>query len=175
MEETAMKRMIWLVLMSVVALICGCITQPQPEDPFKPPLVRELEVEGVTHLNTDRVIVRDTEAGYGGHAHVIAGEQFIVQEIWDSIYASRPYHKWCASGFRKVEFYKDDNPENRVVTLLVNETGEAHLEGKGPEDGFRCPGLVEVVSRLLDYKYRKPAKESATKDSPAATVVSDKE
>lgn len=159
------KRFSGLVLLTLLAP--GCLSRPAREAPLKPTLVRELEARGISHENTDLVLIRDTEGGYGMRAHVIAGEQFVIQEIWDSIYDSRPYSRWCACGFRKVEFYRDDDPRHLVVTLLVNETGEAHLEGKGPEDGFRCPGLFEVLSRLLDAKYRRPASEATASVSLA--------
>ena len=70
-----------------------------------------------------------------------------------TIYASRPYHTWAASGFREIEFYQGEEDPQPVLILCVNVTDETHIKGQTPNEGFRCPGLNEYLTGLLKREY----------------------
>jgi len=110
---------------------------------------------GISYLTTRKVVIRGSEGGYGADTVFLATEDFIIQEIWDTIYVSRPYHIWCACGFREIEFYEWENAKQPIVTLCVNKTCETHIKGKTPKEGFRCPGLTDYLTKLLKYEYEK--------------------
>ena len=52
---------------------------------------------GVTHHNTDKIMLTGSQADFGPDVKVEIKEQFLIQEIWDSIYQSRPHDLWYAS------------------------------------------------------------------------------
>ena len=130
------------LLFPILLVLSGCA---------QPSLVGQMKARGVTYLNTKKVVIRDCEGGFGGNVVVSATEQFIIQEIWDRIYLSRPYHCWAACGWGEIEFYLSEDANTPAVVLEVNETDETHLKGKTPDQGFRCPGLQEYIDQFLRY------------------------
>jgi hypothetical protein len=78
-----------------------------------------------------------------------------VQGIWDAIHASRPNSCWFASGFDEIEFYTADDAREPAATLRLNASGSAHLKGKAPQEGFRCPGLEPFIRGLLQAEYKR--------------------
>ena len=130
-----------------------------------PPLVKLLREQGITHENTAKIVLQGSEGGFGSDVMVEVPWQFLIQEIWDTIYQSRPYSVRCACGYRKAHFYakipKTEPSELPVtVTLCINATGRCHIEGQ--TDGFRCPKLNSLVERVLkkEYESRENAERS---------------
>jgi hypothetical protein len=80
-----MKQLLTFIL--PLFLLCGCAS---------PSLVRQMEKRGITHQNTEKIVLVGGEADVGSGTQVVIEEQFLIQEIWDSIYQSRPYGVWAA-------------------------------------------------------------------------------
>ena len=127
-----------------------------------PSLVRDLKKHNVTYLNTKKIIIRGSEND--GCANVVVeehGPSFIIQDIWDRIYLSRPYPVYAFSSWRILELYTDLHSNKPDAILYVNETDETHIEDKSPKDGYRCPGLegylMELLIRERDVSRRKEA------------------
>ena len=145
-----MRRTLVVGLMGVMV---GCSLRRPEVIQSKPVLVRRLAARGVSDANTQKIVVVGGEGGYGTGLQVTITEEFLIQEIWDTIYQSRPYKTWAASGFRKLWFYTDRDAASFSAELLVNETDRCHFEG-GFDDGFRCPGINKILSRLLEAEYK---------------------
>lgn len=139
-----MKRMLMVIL---PLLICGCASTS---------LVRQMEQEGITHHNTGKIVLTGSEADVGPDIRVEIEEQFLIQEIWDSIYQSRPHGLWYASGYRRADFHVDQDSE-AAVTLWINASDASHLDGQN-ETRFRCPKLHALVMKLLQEQYEKQKK-----------------
>jgi len=150
-----MKATICLLL--VLGLLVGCATSPA--------LVRELSSHSVTYRNTERILLTGSEGGYGRSVKVSITEHFIIQDVWDRIYQSRPYDVWYASGYRKLDFYPRGQPNKPSVTLMVNASDACHIQGSS--ERFRCPGMNTVLEDLLKREYRKRgrSKQDATGDA----------
>lgn len=137
----------------LLALAAGCSSPCAVEAP--PSLLQELGGRGVTDRTTLKVVIRSSEGSFGRDTVVTATEHFIVQGIWDTVYASRPDPYWCACGFDEIEFYTSRDAREPAATLLLNESGSAHLKGKEPREGFRCPGLEPFIRQFLQAEYKK--------------------
>ena len=73
-----------------------------------------------------------------------------IQQIWDTIYGSRPHKFWTAAGRRTLALYKESDLETPAVELNVNnETDRCTIRGAFDE-GHRCPGLSALLGRLLE-------------------------
>ena len=152
-----MKR---LTVIAGLLVLAGCQSVSRQPD-LRPALVKEFADIGVSHANTRRIILVGSEGGYGGDMQVAITEQFLIQEIWDTVYQSRPYRTWVASGFRKLRFYTDDKARVPEVELLVNATDRCHFEGAF-DDAYRCPGINKILQPLFkaEYEKRKAANQS---------------
>ncbi len=139
-----MKRILTIIL---PLFICGCAS---------PSLVHQMKQHGITHHNTGKIVLTGSEADVGHDVKVEIEEQFLIQEIWDSIYQSRPHGLWYASGYRRADFYVDQN-EDPAVTLWINASDAAHLDGQ-TQTRFRCPKLHAFVMKLLQDEYDKRKK-----------------
>ena len=139
-----MKRILTVIL---PLLICGCAS---------PSLVRQMKQHGITHHNTGKIVLTGSGADVGSEIKVEIEEQFRIQEIWDSIYQSRPHGLWYASGYRRADFYTypDRDP---VATLWINASHASHLDGQN-QTWFRCPKLDAFVMKLLQEEYDKRKK-----------------
>lgn len=144
-----MKRILTVI---VPLLICGCAS---------PSLVRQMKKCGVTHHNTGKIVLTGSEADVGSNTKVAIEEQFIIQEIWDSIYQSRPHGSWCASGYLRADFYVDQNDEP-AVTLWINVSDSSFLDGQS-KSRFRCPKLHAFVMKLLQEEYDRKQKANNRK------------
>ena len=134
-------------------VLAGCqSTLPCPG--LRPALVQKLENRGVSDAGTGKIILVGSEGGYGGDLQVTITANFLIQEIWDTIYQSRPHKRWAASGFRKLRFYEDDESEVPVAELLVNATDRCHFD-EDFDDSFRCPGINKILEPLLKAEYEK--------------------
>jgi len=122
----------------LLVLICGCAS---------PSLVHQMQDRGITHHNTSKIVLIGSESDVGSDIKVEIGEAFLVQEIWDAIYQSRPHDLWYASGYRRADFYVDASGVS-AGTLWINESDTAFLEGMEAHR-FRCPKLHERVMSLL--------------------------
>ena len=122
-------------------------------------LVENMQSHGITHEITGKIVLRGSEPDVGSKIIVPIREQFIIQEIWDSIYQSRPYSVWYASGYRHLDFYNNENDSKPILTLLVNESGATHIQGT--DKRFRCPGLEQYVMNLLTEEYKKQKGEQS--------------
>jgi hypothetical protein len=129
----------------VFLVLTGCASSPE--------LVQTLAERPITHMDTEKIVLTDSEGGCGASTSVTITELFIIQKIWDTIHQSRPYGVWCACGYRKLEFYRAGHPERPAVILLVNETDACHIEGTSRR--FRCPGINAVLEDLLKHEYNK--------------------
>jgi len=145
-----MKKLMFAIYLLVLA---GCqSTSTRPD--LRPALVQKLEKRGVSDASTGKIILVGSEGGYGGNMQVIITADFLIQEIWDTIYQSRPYKTWAASGFRKLKFYAGPESEVPVAELLVNVTDRCHFDGDF-DDSFRCPGINKILEPLLKAEYEK--------------------
>jgi len=111
---------------------------------------------GISYHNTGKIVLAGSEADVGPNVKVEIEEQFLIQEIWDSIYQSRPHGLWYASGYRRADFYIDRNADP-VLTLWINASDASHLDGQN-ETRFRCPKLHAFVMKLLQEQYDKQEK-----------------
>ena len=127
------------------ALSVGCASRTLPE------LIENKS--HVTYQNTSRIVIRGTEADIGAGNDITIDEQYLIQEVWDAIYQSRPYDRWSASGYRVLEFYNDPDAPPSIV-LYVNETGATHTSLN--DRRFRCPGLHELIAELQHEHRSKP-------------------
>ena len=142
-----------LVFMTSLLVLAGCqSTSSHPDG--RPALVRDLERRGVTDANTVEIVLAGSEGGYGGDTQVDITAPFLIQEIWDTIYQSRPHKTWAASGFRRLRFYTHPDAEQPAAELLVNITDRCHFEGAF-DDAFRCPGINKILGPLLKAEYEK--------------------
>lgn len=140
-----MRRLLCLGVLALV-VTTGCAG---------PSLVRDMKARESTYLNTTKIVVRDSEGSFGGDIIISESSHWFIQRIWDTIYQSRPYSLWSASGFREVSFYSSENSTTPTVVLRLNDTDEAHFQDKGPHDGYRCPGLFEYLTPFLKREYEK--------------------
>jgi hypothetical protein len=131
----------------VFGLLAGCATSPV--------LVRRLSSHSVTDQETQRIVLTGSEGGYGASLKVSITEEFLIQDIWDRIYQSRPYKVWYASGYRQLDFYRQGQDEPSL-TLLVNASDACHI--KDTTERFRCPGISAVLEKLLKHEYKKNVK-----------------
>lgn len=114
-----------------------------------PSMVELIEQDsGITHQNTGKIILRGDEAsGTVGKDIVLDNlDEFIIQDIWDTVHQSRPYDHWVASGYRVLEFYADADSDKPDITLYINETSATHTSKNGKR--FRCPGLPELIRKI---------------------------
>ena len=142
-----------LMIAACVLGLLGCQSTSVRSDP-RPPLVRKLAALGVSDASTRKIVIVDTEAGYGSDVQATVEWDFLIQDIWDTIYQARPYSRWAASGFRKLLFYKDAESQVPAAELLVNATDRCHFEGAF-EDGYRCPGIHRILERELKAEHEK--------------------
>ena len=145
-----MKKHIFALCLLVLA---GCQSTSTCPD-LRPALVQKLEKRGVSDAGTDKIILVGSESGYGGGLQVTITANYLIQEIWDTIYQSRPHKTWAASGFRKLRFYADHESEVPVAELLVNVTDRCHFD-EDFDDSFRCPGINKILETLLKAEYEK--------------------
>lgn len=149
-----MKRILIVILPLIV---CGCAS---------PSLVRQMKERGITHQNTGKIVLTGSEADVGPDIKVEIEEQFLIQEIWDSIYQSRPHDQWYASGYRRADFYTF--PERApVATLWINASDASHLDGQS-QTRFRYPKLHALVMRLLQDEYGRRQKANQTSEPSVA-------
>ena len=142
-----------MLIFGLMLMTAGC-SSLRPALVPKPPLVQRLSARGVSDANTRKIVVVGSEGGYGGDLQVTITEDFIIQEIWDAIYQSRPYKTWAASGFRRLRFYTDEEATDFSAELLVNVTDRSHFEGAF-DDAFRCPGINKILERSLRLEYER--------------------
>jgi hypothetical protein len=145
-----MKRILTVIL---PLLVCGCAS---------PSLVRQMEQRGITHHNTGKIVLTGSEADVGGNVKVEIEEQFIIQEIWDSIYQSRPHGLWYSSGYRRADFYADQN-DKPAASLWINASDSSFLDGQS-KSRFRCPKLHAFVMKLLQEEYDRKQKANHTSE-----------
>ena len=139
--------------MATLVILVGCQSVSLQPD-LRPALVQELGTRGVTDANTQRIIAVACEGDYGADVQVPITAPFLIQEIWDTIWQSRPYKTWAASGFRKLRFYKDRESGAPQAELLVNVTDRCHFDGAF-DDGYRCPGINKILEPLLKKEYER--------------------
>ena len=119
-----------------------------------------MKQHGITHHNTGKIVLSGSEADVGSDTKVVIEEQFLIQEIWDSIYQSRPHGLWYASGYRRADFHVDQNTDP-AVTLWINASDSSFLDGHS-DSRFRCPKLDAFAMTLLQEKHDKQEKANQT-------------
>ena len=85
-----MKQILSTIL--PLLIITGCTS---------PSLVERMNDYGVTHLNTQKIVLHGSEADVGSGVTVDIEEHCLIQRIWDSIYQSRPEITWAAPRQRR--------------------------------------------------------------------------
>lgn len=120
---------------------------------------------GITHHNTGKIVLTGSEADVGPDITVEIEEQFLIQEIWDSIGQSRPHGLWYSSGYRQADFYVDQDA-GPAVTLWINASDASFLDGQS-KTRFRCPKLHALVMELLQQEHDR--RQNA--GDPVATTV----
>ena len=125
----------------------------------RPFSARELAARGITDHNTSKIVLVGCTSGYGGDFEVTIGPWYLIQEIWDTIYQSRPHQRWAASGFLTLKFYKKGDSKSPAVELLVNETSRCHFPSDF-DNAFRCPGIYKILSaeQKREFEKRKSSK-----------------
>lgn len=131
----------------------GCAAN-EAVSPTEPAFVQTLKRHGVTPDNIRRIELVGSEGGYGGSLQVTITAEFLIQEIWDTIYQSRPYRAWVASGDRTLRLYTSANSNTPDVEIMVNATDRCHIKGIF-EIGYRCPGINRVLEPELKREYAK--------------------
>ena len=153
-NKIVIKKILWIVCAATsIMVLTGCASTSTRSD-LQPTFVQKFADMGVSAANTRKIVLVGSEGGYGSNVHVIITEKFLIQEIWDTIYQSRPYGTWAASGFKKLRFYTETGTGSAKVELLVNETDRCHFE-KAFDDAFRCPGINKILEPLLKAEYEK--------------------
>ena len=142
-----------IMCIASLLVLMGCQSRLTCPD-FHPSLVQRLDSRGVSDANTSKIVLVGSEGGYGGSVQVTITEDFLIQEIWDAIYQSRPHKIWAASGFRRLRFYTNHELEVPVAELFVNVTDRCHFE-EDFDDSFRCPGINKILEPLLKAEYEK--------------------
>ncbi len=145
-----MKR---LLLIACIIVLIGCQSSPKRMK-FRPELVRQFEKRGVTDINTEKIILVGSQGGFGNNIQVEITEDFLIDEIWDMIYQSRPYWTRVASGYRKLIFYTYSQPDIPKTKLMVNGTDRCHFEGDF-DNPFRCPGINKILRPMLKAEYER--------------------
>lgn len=136
------KMRITCAVILPLVFFCGCAPAS---------LVDRMKIQGVTDLNTGKIVLYGSEADVGSDIKVTVVEHFLIQEIWDTIYQSRPGRIWYASGYRRADFYTDNYREKPALTLWINASDACHIDGQ--KQRFRCPKLNALVMKLLQYSY----------------------
>jgi len=142
-----------LVLVTILFMLAGC-QSPLPYSDSRPALVQKLATRGVSDANTWKIVLVGSEGGYGAETTVVITANFLVQEIWDTIYQSRPHKTYAASGNRKLRFYTDVDSDTPAAELLVNATDRCHFQ-EAFDEGSRCPGINRILEPLLKAEYAK--------------------
>ena len=146
-----MKR---TLVSSCVLFLIGCQSSTHNYSTNKPRLVHILESYGVTDTNTAKVILLGTEGLDDGGARVVIDTGFEIQRIWDTIYQSRPTECRFFCGCRGIQFFTNYNANTPDVELSVNITERCHVTGT-IEEGFRCPGINEIIAPPLKAEYKR--------------------
>ena len=147
------KNLAFPLILSCMFL-AGCSTSPE--------LVHRLSGHSITYRNTEKIVLVASEGGYGSRLKVTITEDFLIQEIWDAIYQSRPHDIWAASGYRALEFYRKGAPDEPAATLLVNVTDACHI--RGTTDRFRCPKMHSILTPPLEWEYKRRKEKSPGKE-----------
>lgn len=123
---------------------------PPSADPATPSMAKLIEqASGITYNNTGKIVIRGDEASDTiGKDIVLEGDldDYVIQEIWDTIYMSRPYDRWVASGYRELAFYADADSDTPDIILYVNETSTT--KNSKNDKRFRCPGLPALIDKI---------------------------
>jgi len=141
-------------------LIFGLMVMPLGYSSVKPvmvsgpALVQRLSARGVSEANTKRIVIVGSKGGFGSNVKVTVSAGFLIREIWDTIYQSRPHKTSCACGFRKLRLYTGEESTEPAAELLVNATDRCHFEGAF-DDAFRCPGINKILGPLLKTEYER--------------------
>ena len=103
---------------------------------------------GITYRNTAKIILRGDEASGTAGTNVVLTDldEYAIQDIWDTIYQSRPYDHVAMSGYREIEFYSDADADKPDIVLYVNETSATHTNRNDMK--FRCPGLPKLLDEI---------------------------
>jgi hypothetical protein len=110
----------------------------------------QLGARGVRYDSCGRIDIVGSEADVGDFRVPVVSSDPDFQNVWTAIIHSRPYKVWYASGYRRIEFFLGADSTTAVATLLVNESGGAHVkEAAGEPQRFYCPGLHELAMRRL--------------------------
>lgn len=134
----------------ILVLLIGC-QSTRPHLDHRPALVQKLEKLGVTDNHSAKIIVIGNPGGWGLRTQVPV-PTYLLAEIWDTIYQSRPHKFWVASGYRRLRFYKDSKSEIPLAELFVNSTDMCYFEDNF-YDSYRCPGINKILEPLLKRKY----------------------
>ncbi len=113
-------------------------------------LIENLRERGITYITTSKVIIYGSPADYGTKTIVNSQWTWLIQEIWDKIYESRPHSTWTASNYLKLELCTKEKGIKAI--LYVNATDNCFLNEKDKK-GYRCPGLYEYLMKVLKYEY----------------------
>lgn len=124
--------------------------KPGSADPATPSMAERIEqASGITYTNTGKIVLRGDEAsGTAGKTISLDGnlDDLIIQQIWDTVYQSRPYDRFALSGYRVLEFYADPESNEPDIVFYVNETSATHTNKNGMK--FRCPGLPALIDEI---------------------------
>jgi hypothetical protein len=132
-----------------------------------------LAARGITDHNTAKIEVIGSEnTGDAGLKVTLTGTMRELQEVWDTIYQSRPYKTIVFSGYRTLKFYKKGEPKTPVIELLVNSTGRCHIRGAF-DNGFRCPGINKLLERLLKSQHEYEQRKSRTSGQGSSAAAAE--
>lgn len=93
------------------------------------------------------------EGDWGENTRVEASPD-MRKAVWTTVAGAQPFKRIAFSGYWRVEFYTVPDAAKPAAVLFVNVTDASHLEGQD-EDMFRCAGLTELTSPLLQAEYKR--------------------
>jgi len=155
-----MNKSIIIMLLCFVGFFSGCRSNL---------ILERIKEHGVNRRNTKKLKFTSSEGAYGGNFFVVIEDPKVISYVWDSLESAKPTKLWYASGFHKIEFYADRKDQESAVTVRLNMSNAAHVEGDmwyhsdSKKEGYyglwECKGLAELVMKYLKQEYERKQRQ----------------
>jgi len=163
----------------LLSIISGCSKSGFVEDSYLSnssvnALVKNLYARGAKPYSTAKLVFSGSEGDYGADTRVVITDRQVIDKVWRSILNSKPYARFSACGYQKIEFYSTRCSNTPLATLTVMcgdvyHGDAAYVEGTGPfpwdssKEGrvgvYECEGLNELVLKYLKEEYERGQKK----------------